>query len=92
MEELLLDISVTSQMLYLAFILLIIGKGLKAAPFIQNWSILWILLAISLIVTFVFNGISFKTFFEAFVATALSTTIYQTYKQTGKGFASFHKI
>lgn len=89
MEELLLNINVTSHMIYLSLILLVIGKGLKELYFIPNWSIIWILMFISLIINFVFFGITFETLFEAILAVALSTVIYQAYKQTNEGVKSF---
>ena len=92
MNDLLLNIEITPQMVYLSLILLVIGKGLKNVPFIENWSIIWILIAISMIVNFVFYGISFETLVESFIAVSLTTTLYQTYKQTGRGFTSFNKI
>ena len=44
---------------------------------------------ISLIINFVFFGITFETLFEAILAVALSTVIYQAYKQTNEGVKSF---
>lgn len=86
MEEFLLGIDITPHMIYLALILMIIGKGLKELKFIAKWSIIWILIAISLIINFIFGGVNFKNFFEAILAVSLSTVIYQTYKQTNKGY------
>lgn len=88
MEEFLLEIDITPHMIYLALILMVIGKGLKELNFIAKWSVIWILMTISLIINFIFFGVAFKTFFEAILAVSLSTVIYQTYKQTNKGFRS----
>ena len=91
MEELLIDINVTTQMIYLALILVVIGKGLKELYFIAKWSIIWILMAISIIINFVFFGASFETLFEAVIAVSLSTVIYQTYKQTNEGLRCYRR-
>lgn len=88
MEEFLLEIDITPHMIYLALILMVIGKGLKELNFIAKWSVIWILMTISLIINFIFFGVTFKIFFEAILAVSLSTVIYQTYKQTNKGFRS----
>ena len=91
MEDFLFNIDVTPQMVYLAAILLVIGKGLKETPFIKNWSIVWILMAISIIVNFVFSGITLFVLFEAVIATSLATVIYQAYKQTNEGIRNSKK-
>ncbi len=91
MEELLSNINITSHMLYLSLILVVIGNGLKQTIYIANWSILWILMTISIIINFVFFGIRFETLFEAVVAVALSTVIYQFYKQTNEGVRDYRQ-
>lgn len=88
MEDFLLGIDITPHMIYLALILMVIGRGLKESTFIAKWSIIWILMVISLIINFTFKGFSFENLFEAVLAVSLSTVIYQTYKQTNKGFRS----
>lgn len=85
MEDLLFSVNITPQLVYLSLILLVIGNALKDVPFIQKWMIVWILMTISIIVEFVFIGVSFKTLFEAIIASSLSTMIYQVYKQSKKG-------
>jgi hypothetical protein len=89
MEDLLLNVNVTPHMVYLALILLVIGKGLKDTPIIENYLIIWILMAISIIVNFVFFGVKFETLLEAMVATSIATAIYQTYKQTNEGVRAY---
>lgn len=85
MEDLLFSIEITPQIIYLSLILLVIGNGLKDVPFIKKWMIIWILITISILVEFVFVGISFQSLFEAVISSSLSTMIYQAYKQTRKG-------
>ncbi|MGI6329717.1 MAG: phage holin family protein [Bacilli bacterium] len=85
MEEFLFNIDLTSKMVYLAVILLVIGKGLKGMSYIDNWLIIWILLVISLIISFVFSGFSFDSLLEAFIATSIAVTSHQVYKQTNEG-------
>lgn len=85
MEDLLFRIEITPQIIYLTLILVVIGNALKEVPFIQKWMIIWILMTISIIVDFVFMGISFKSLFEAVISASLSTMVYQLYKQTKKG-------
>jgi hypothetical protein len=92
MEGSLFGIEITPQIIYLSLILTVIGRALKDVPFIGKWSIIWILMAISLIVNLVFSGINFKAFFEAFIATAIATTIYQIYHQTRKGIKKNNTI
>jgi hypothetical protein len=85
MEDLLFTIEITPQIIYLTLILLVIGGSLKEVPFIQKWMIIWVLMTISIMVEFVFIGVSLKSLFEAIISASLSTTIYQLYKQTKKG-------
>lgn len=85
MEDLLFTIEITPQIIYLSMILLVIGNALKDVPFIQKWMIIWILITISIMVEFVFIGVSFQSLFEAVISSSLSTMIYQAYKQTKKG-------
>jgi hypothetical protein len=87
MEDLLFTIRITPQIIYLSLILLVIGNALKDVPFIRKWMIIWILMAISILVEFVFIGITFQSLFEAIIASSLSTMIYQVYKQTKKGIS-----
>lgn len=82
MEDLLFKIEITPQIIYLSLILLVIGNGLKDIPFVPKWIIIWILMAISISVQFVFVGIAFQSLFEAVMASSLSTMIYQLYKQS----------
>ena len=85
MEDLLFKIEITPQIIYLSLILLVIGNGLKDVPFIKKWMVIWILIVISIMVEFVFIGISFQSLFEAIISSSLSTMVYQAYKQTRKG-------
>lgn len=85
MEDLLFKIEITPQIIYLSLILIVIGNALKDVPFIQKWMIIWIVMTISIIVEFVFMGVSFKSLFEAVISASLSTMAYQLYKQTKKG-------
>lgn len=85
MEDLLFSINITPQLVYLSLILLVIGNALKEVPFVRKWMIIWVLMTISILVEFVFMGVSFQTLFEAIIAASLSTMIYQVYKQSKKG-------
>lgn len=85
MEDLLFRIEITPQIIYLTLILIVIGNAIKEVPFIKKWMIIWILMTISIIVDFVFMGISFMSLFEAVISVSLSTMAYQLYKQTKKG-------
>lgn len=84
MKEFLLNISITEQTIYLAIVLLVIGEGLKGLDFIKKKTIIWLLLLISVIINFIFYGISIYTFIESIIATSLATFIYDLIKVTKK--------
>lgn len=85
MEEFFLNVNITPQTIYLAIILIVIGEGLKALPFIKKWMVIWVLIVISILINFIFYGIKFDTLFEAFIATSIATFGYDAYIQTKKG-------
>jgi ATP/ADP translocase len=85
MEEFFLSVNVTPQTLYLAIMLVVIGQGLKTLPFIKKWMIIWTLTIISILINFIFYGISFSTLFEAIIATSISVFGYDAYIETKKG-------
>ncbi len=91
MEDFLLNVDITPNMIYLSLILFVIGKALKDVPFIENWTIIWILMFISIFVNFSFAGIKFDSLFEALISTSLAVTFHQTCKQTNKGYKMFRK-
>lgn len=91
MEDFLFNIDVTPHVIYLAFILLVIGRALKELPFISHWSIIWILLGISIIINFVLVDFSFYSLLEAFISTSLAVTLHQSYKQTNEGIRLYRK-
>lgn len=91
MEDFLFNVDVTPHMVYLALILVVVGRALKELPFIVSWSIIWLLFLISILINFVFFGVSFVTLFEAIISTSLAVTFHQTYKQTNKGIRNSRK-
>lgn len=90
MKEFLLNINITEQTIYLGIILLVIAEGLKGLTFINRWMIIWILVLISIIINFIFYGISFYTLIESIFATSLATFMYELIKQTKKGISKLN--
>lgn len=84
MEDFLFNISLNEQTLYLAVILLVLGEGLKGLSFVKKQYVIWILLAISIIINFIFHGVTFYTLFESVIATSLSVFAYDLIKESMK--------
>mgnify|MGYP003298730077 CR=1 FL=1 len=70
----------TIQILYLTIILLVIKEGLKNLEFINNRYIIFYLIIISLLINFIFYGISIKTFIEALISVSFVTLICEIYR------------
>jgi len=84
MEELLLGLNLSDRVIYLSIMLIVIGEGLKGLEFVKKYMVIWILLLFSVLINFVFNGITFNTLFEAFTATAFATFAYNLIKSVKK--------
>ena len=82
MDIFLINLSITEQTLYLAVILLVIMEGLKSLSFVSKWMVVWFNLIISILINFIFYGISMSTFLEAFIASSIATYVYDIIKQT----------
>lgn len=67
------------QLFYLTVILLIIKEGLKNLEFINNKFILLYLMIISLLINFIFYGISFETMFESIVSVSFVILLCEIY-------------
>ena len=69
---------------YLIFLpaLWIIGYALKQTPFIPDWSIIWILLAISLGIAFLAFGFNFESVVNGITAAGVAVFGHQLVKQT----------
>ena len=65
-------------------ILNIIGNMIKITFKVPSKYIIWILLVISLVINFIFFGISFESFFVAFVTFSFSVSSYDLIKYYGK--------
>ena len=76
----LFSFNVTMQIFYLSVILIIIGEALKTFEFINNKLIILYLFIISILLNFIFHGITYQTLFESFVSLSLSTLIYDIIK------------
>ena len=85
MNEVLMNIDITQRTIYLAIILVIMGEGLKNISFIRKWMVLWLLFIVSVLINFLFYGISFSTFFGALIAISFAVFVYDAYMQTKKG-------
>lgn len=68
------------QIFYLTIILLIIKEGLKNLEFINNKFILLYLTLISLIINFIFYGISLKTIFESIISVSFVLFLEEIYR------------
>ena len=82
----LFSFNVTMELFYLTIMLLVISYGIKNLEFIDNRFILFYLLIISALINFIFNGISFCTFFESIVSVSLVLLIREIYKMIKKIF------
>ena len=68
------------QIFYLTIILLIIKDGLKHLEYINNKFITIYLIVISLLVNFIFYGVSLGTIFESIVSVSFVTLICDIYE------------
>ena len=68
------------QIFYLTINLLIIIVGLKNLEFINNKFILLYLTLISLIINFIFYGISLKTIFESIISVSFVLFLEEIYR------------
>ncbi|MBQ1812727.1 MAG: hypothetical protein II119_02120 [Bacilli bacterium] len=66
----------TMQLIYLSIIMLIIGEALKKIDFINKKLIILYLFVISLLLNFIFHGISVQTLFESIISVSLSVLYY----------------
>lgn len=82
----LFSFNVTMELFYLTIMLLVISYGIKNLEFIDNKFILFYLLTISILVNFIFNGISFCTLFESIVSVSLVLLVRDIYKIFKKVF------
>ena len=82
----LFSFNVTMELFYLTIMLLVISYGIKNIEFIDNRFILFYLLLISVLVNFIFNGISTCTLFESIVSVSLVVLIREIYKMIKKIF------
>lgn len=82
----LFSFNVTMELFYLTIMLLVISYGINNLEFIDNRFILLYLLLISVLVNFIFNGISICTLFESVVSVSLAVLIREIYKMIKKIF------
>lgn len=62
------------------FILNILGNTIKMTFKVPSKYIIWILLVVSIVINFVFFGISFESFFIAFITFSFSVSSYDLVK------------
>lgn len=72
--------NVTMQIFYLTIILLVIKEGLKNLEFINNKFILLYLIVISLLINFIFYGISLTTIFESIISVSFTILLQEIYE------------
>ena len=70
----------TMQIFYLSVILLIIGEALKTFNYFKKKFIILYLFIISILLNFIFHGITLQTLLESIVAVALSVLYYDIIK------------
>ena len=68
------------QIFYLTIILLVIKEGLKNLEFIDSEFILLYLIVISLLINFIFYGISLSTIFESIISVSFVVLLEEIYK------------
>ncbi len=68
--------------LMLVPVLWVIGYGLKQTPQVPNWSIIWILSAVSLVIGWFAYGFTYDAFANGIIAAGVSVFGHQIYKQT----------
>lgn len=71
--------NVTMQIFYLTIILLVIKEGLKNLEFVNNKFIILYLIVISLLINFIFYGISLSTIFESIISVSFVVFIQEIY-------------
>ena len=71
---------ITMQLFYLSVIMLIIGQALKSFEFINKKYIILYLFIISILLNFIFYGISIQTLVEGTIAVSLSVLYYDIIK------------
>ena len=71
---------ITMQLFYLSVIMLIIGQALKSFEFINRKYIVLYLFVISILLNFIFYGISIQTLVEGTIAVSLSVLYYDIIK------------
>jgi hypothetical protein len=68
--------------LMLVPVLWILGFALKQTPHIPDWSIIWIISGVSLVIGWFAFGFSFEAFANGIIASGISVFGHQLYKQT----------
>lgn len=68
--------------LMLVPVLWVLGYALKQTPHIPNWSIIWILSTVSLVIGWFAYGFTYDAFANGIIAAGISVFGHQLYKQT----------
>lgn len=76
----------TIQTFYLSVILLIIGEALKTFEFFNKKYIILYLFIISILLNFIFHGITLQTLFESLISLSLSIMYYDIIKLVRKNW------
>lgn len=84
MEELIMKF-IGEQFLILIPVLLVIGKLLKNSPKLVDWVIPWILLFVSIAISFTYIGFTVDAFIQAVLVAGAAVFVHQLYKQTKEG-------
>ena len=73
----LFNFNVTMQLFYLIVILIIIREAFRSMEYINNRYVLLYLFIISLLLNFIFHGISLSSLFESIISISLLILIYE---------------
>lgn len=84
MEEVKDIYNLLPHMVCVWIVLNILGNTIKMTFNLSGRYIIWILLPVSIVINFVFFGISFESFFVGFVTFSFSVSSYDLFKYYGK--------
>lgn len=81
---------VQEELLYIVPALWVIGYYLKHYSAAPSWSIVWILLLLSLVATNIIMGVSVEAMAQGIIASAAATLGHQLFKQTNEAIQEKH--
>lgn len=70
------------KMMVVVIVLWILGTFLKKTPIVPDWTIIWILLGIGVLISFFMLGFTVGAFIQGVLATGFAVFVHQLVKQT----------